>query len=83
MSKKQYEKNVELDAQMVQTAMYGGIDAIVALAFKLRHIFSSPDDALHRAEWLKKQNEEYIRQVSDRVVELESKCNVGIVPNLK
>jgi hypothetical protein len=60
-----YNKNIELDAKMVHAASIGLFDCFAYQSFK------TPDEAYGRAMWLKKQSESYIKEVSDRVVEIE------------
>jgi hypothetical protein len=67
----EFEKNIELDARMVLSAMKSGMDGIMNFAFRNRDIFDTPDKAVQRAYWLKEQDEDYIIQVSDRTAELE------------
>ena len=69
----QHKRNMDLDAKMVLQCSKYGRHALPRFAFFNRHIFSSPDDALDRANWLKNQSEDYINQVSERVIELERK----------
>lgn len=68
-----FTQNVELDAMCVLGAMRGGMHGMFEQA--MRFGIESPDKALERAEWLKKQSPEYIKQVSDKAAELESKPN--------
>lgn len=67
MAKTEYEENIELDAILVHSAMLGMFEpAAIQLGL-------SPSEAFGRAAWLKRQSEEYITKVSNRVVELEDK----------
>ena len=63
-------ENVELDARLVLASMKGGMDAIINYAFACKS-FSTPNDAVKRCIWLKKQKPLYLKAVSDKVVELE------------
>lgn len=65
------EKNIELDAQMVLASMKGGIDGLMQLGFRLKHIFTTTNMVTDRAAWLKEQSPKYIKQVSDRAAEIE------------
>lgn len=62
-----YEENLSLDATLVHAGATGGFDKFM---FTARHLGMFPDEAVQRAEWLKRQSPEYVQQVSDRVVEL-------------
>ena len=73
MEKPTFVQNVELDAMCVLGAMRGGMHGMFEQA--LRFGIESPDLALKRAEWLKKQPEAYIKQVSDKAAELEGQQN--------
>lgn len=53
--------NVELDAALVLAGYEGGRDGFLGAALRLG--FKSPDAALARAKWLKKQPTEYVNQV--------------------
>ena len=61
----EFERNVELDAVMVRASMLGLFEL-----FAIQY-FETASEAWARAEWLKKQPEEYIMQVSDLVEEQE------------
>ncbi len=61
--------NVELDAVLVLAGMRGGLHAVLGTAMRLG--LSEPDEAIDRAAWLRKQSDDYITQVVNRVVELE------------
>ena len=67
-----FTKNVELDASMVVAAMNDGVDGIVNYAFSRRDVFNSPDEAIKRCEWLKKQSKEYIVKVSEVADQLQT-----------
>lgn len=67
----EFQQNVELDARLVLASMGEGIDGVLKFAYRNRDIFTRPDDAVHRCLWLKTQPEQYICEVSDKVVELE------------
>jgi hypothetical protein len=69
--KKNFKQNIELDARLVLAGMKGGIDAIMNTAFLMRDQLPTTKDATDRCEWLKRQPEEYINKVCDRVAELE------------
>ena len=64
-----FNRNVELDAALVYAGLHGGLGRYMLTARSLG--IETPDDAFWRARWLKRQPEEYIAAVSDRVVELE------------
>lgn len=66
-----FDKNVELDARMVLAAMKGGIDGYMNAAFLRTNNFSNTNAAMERAKWLKKQNPKYLKEVTNRVIELE------------
>jgi len=68
---KEYTPDVQLDALMVLAGMDGGPHGIFGFAFQMRHIFSGPDDALARADWLRRQPKEYLDLVSARAVEID------------
>lgn len=68
------EQDIYLDAQMVLSCMRKGIDGLLEFAFARRHLFPTPDHAMARAEWLKKQDSDYIQKVSERAAELESQA---------
>lgn len=67
-----FSQNIELDAQCVAPAMQGGVTAMLAVA--LRSGCPTPDDAMARAERLKKQPQDYIAKVCARVDEILSKA---------
>lgn len=60
-------KNVGLDAILVHAAMSGEF-IVAAIGLGL-----TPNEAHHRSDWLKSQSDDYIKQVSDKVVEIEGK----------
>lgn len=68
---RRFEKNIELDARMVIASMQGGIDGLMNFAFLNRSHFPTTKDATDRAEWLKRQDDEYIKLVSEKAAELE------------
>ena len=68
---KRFKKNLSLDAQMVFTAAHHGMSGLIQFGYMNRHIFNTTDDVTDRAEWLKKQDDAYLKEVSDKVVELE------------
>ena len=70
-----FEQNIELDAQLVLAGMYGGIDGIMALGMRLRHIFPQANMVTDRCFWLKKQPEEYINKVSEEAAKMEKQKN--------
>lgn len=69
---KRYRKNVKLDAQMVDAAMKGMFVPFCIAAGM------NANDAFARAEWLKNQNEAYIKQVADAVLEMQIKPAHGL-----
>lgn len=63
-----FQQNLELDARCVAAAAKDGLHGMLGVA--LAHGCPSPDEAIDRAKWLKRQPKAYIQKVSDRVVEL-------------
>lgn len=66
-----FEKNIELDAQMVLAGMKYGMEGVMQLGFRLKDIFTTTKMVTDRAKWLKQQDKEYIKQVSNRAAKLE------------
>lgn len=64
----EFAENVELDATCVAAAMQGGLHAMLSAA--LASGCPSPDAAMRRAEWLKRQPPKYIDTVCERVAEI-------------
>ena len=62
-----FNKNIGLDAALVEAAAEGGFDKFM---FAARNLGLKPSEAVRRAEWLKKRDANYIQQVSNRVVQL-------------
>lgn len=73
MEIKQYDfqQDIELDAALVLASMRGGIDGYMNACFLRRDVFPDTDTAMARAEWLKRQNEEYLISVSKKAAQLE------------
>lgn len=63
-----YQQNIELDARCVIAAMQGGVMAMLAVA--LRNECPSPEEAVGRVEWLKKQSQDYVMMVCSKVDEM-------------
>lgn len=66
-----FKKDVTLDARMVLAGMRGGPDGILAFAMSNRAIFTTPDLAFERCDWLKSQSDKYISQVAEITAEME------------
>lgn len=63
--------NIEMDAKMVLAGMKEGMDGIINWGFAHRSTFTTTGMVTDRCKWLKKQSENYIKKVCDRVVQLE------------
>lgn len=68
-----FEQNIDLDAVLVKAAMTGGIHAYMNACFLRRDVFPDTNTAMARAEWFKKQPEEYLAQVTAKIIEIENK----------
>lgn len=62
--------NVNLDAILVHASMSGGFEKFCFAAMNLG--FKGPDEALKRADWLKKQPKAYVDQVVAKVQQMEA-----------
>ena len=71
-SKKRYTQDLELDARLVLAAVHGGFEGFAAVAMSRQDIFAGPDEAVARADWLKRQPAAYIEAVSARAAALEA-----------
>lgn len=68
----EFERDVELDAQLVYAGMKGGGAGIADFAFTRRDVFTTPNMAMDRCLWIKAQDEEYVNQVCLRSAEIEA-----------
>lgn len=60
-----FKKNVKLDAKLVHASMHGlFVPCAIQLGF-------TAQEASGRAEWLKRQDEEYVTKVANEVVIME------------
>lgn len=68
---KKFKKNIELDTRMVLAGIKGGIDGVMQFGLINRHEFKTTKDVIDRTDWLKKQSDDYINQIVNKISELE------------
>lgn len=66
-----FTANVDRDARLVLAGMYGGFEAVCAVAMQNPEFAGGPSVVLAHADWLKSQPEEYIKHVASKAAEME------------